>query len=89
MTNYVRPSSLPSMSASQTNRLAELREARAWNQTVVAAECNVGERTVRRWETGETAIPSEQIPRLAALFDVTPEYLMGWDRVPAGTGEAA
>lgn len=62
------------------NRIRELRQARDWHRTVIAAAFNVGERTVYRWETGDTPVPSDFIPRLAGLFDVTPEYLMGWDR---------
>jgi transcriptional regulator with XRE-family HTH domain len=70
------------------NRLAELREQRDWHRTVVAASCNVGEKTVYRWETGESQVPSNLIPALADLFDVSPEHLMGWDHEPA-TSKAA
>jgi transcriptional regulator with XRE-family HTH domain len=65
------------------NRISVLREARGWHRTVIAAEFNIGERTVRRWENGEVEIPSTVIPRLADMFDVTPEYLMAWDRQEA------
>lgn len=71
------------------NRIQELREARDWHLTVVGAEFNVSERTVRRWESGEVPVPVDFVPRLAALFDVTPEHLMGWDRIPASSGKAA
>lgn len=67
------------------NRIQELREARSWHRTVIGAAFNVGERTVRRWESGEIAVPSDLIPGLADLFGVTPEYLMGWDRQPIET----
>jgi DNA-binding transcriptional regulator YiaG len=72
-----------------TNRIAELREARDWHRTVVAAACNVGEKTVYRWETGESKIPSDLIPVLAALFDVSERHIMGWDREPTPTAKAA
>jgi transcriptional regulator with XRE-family HTH domain len=62
------------------NRLAELREARGLRRSVVAAQFEVGERTVYRWETGATPVPSSLIPHLAEFFNVSPEYLMGWDR---------
>lgn len=62
------------------NRLGALRVERGCARAAVAAEFNVVERTVARWETGETPIPSDLIPRLAAMFGVTPDYLMGWDR---------
>ena len=65
------------------NRISVLRKQRGWHRTVIAAEFNIGERTVQRWEAGETPVPSTVIPALAALLDVTPEYLMGWDREEA------
>ena len=65
------------------NQISVLREQRGWHRSVIAAEFNIGERTVRRWESGEVSVPSEYIPQLAALFDVSPEYLMGWDREEA------
>jgi transcriptional regulator with XRE-family HTH domain len=71
------------------NRLAELRQARDWHRTVIAAEFNLSEKTISRWESGEVAIPSDCIPRLADLFDVSPEHLMGWDREPVTQGEVA
>ena len=68
-----------------TNRLRSLRENRDLHLVEVAAVCKVGERTVRRWEAGEVAIPDEHKLALAAFFGVTVEHLMGWDR----TGAAA
>jgi transcriptional regulator with XRE-family HTH domain len=62
------------------NRLAALREARKWHRTKVAAEFNVAEKTVYRWEVGDTSIPSDFIPHLASMFDVSEAHLMGWDR---------
>jgi DNA-binding transcriptional regulator YiaG len=62
------------------NRIQELREARGWHRSVVAAKFNVGERTIRRWEDEATAVPSTAIPVLADIFETSPEYLMGWDR---------
>lgn len=67
------------------NRLAALREAKDWHRSKVGATFNVGDRTIARWENGETPIPSDSIPLLAEMFDVTPEYLMGWDRESAST----
>jgi len=62
------------------NRIESLRKAKGWHRTVIAAEFNVGERTVMRWEAGTTSVPSDYIPRLAEMFDVSPAQLMGWDR---------
>lgn len=71
------------------NRISVLREQRGWHRTVIAAEFNIGERTVRRWEDGDTPVPSTAIPKLAEMFDVTPEYVMGWDRDSETTEAAA
>jgi transcriptional regulator with XRE-family HTH domain len=71
------------------NRLAELRQARDWRRSVVAAEFNLSEKTIYRWESGEQPIPSDVIPTLAALFDVSEVHLMGWDREPTPTSKAA
>ena len=72
------------------NRLAELREARGWHRSRVAAHFNLGEKTVYRWEVEDTPIPSDLIPDLADLLEVEPNYLMGWDRSESSkTGSAA
>jgi transcriptional regulator with XRE-family HTH domain len=69
------------------NRLRELRGD--LHLVEVAAVCKVGERTIRRWEAGEVAIPDEHKLTLAAHFGVTVEHLMGWDREPVDAGSAA
>lgn len=61
-----------------SNRLGELIELRRLRPSVVAAHCNVDQSTVHRWKTGATAIPDGQKLRLAAFFDVTVPFLMGW-----------
>lgn len=73
------------------NRLAELREARAWHRTKIAAAFDgISEKTVYRWETGETAIPSDFIPVLAEVLEVSPAHLMGWDHADSpATPEAS
>jgi transcriptional regulator with XRE-family HTH domain len=68
------------------NRLAELIARGDESLTDLAAFCGVRERTIERWVKGETGIPDSSKRVLAARFNVTPEYLMGWDRE---TGAAA
>lgn len=69
------------------NRLGELIDKRELRNVHVAAHCDVDQSTVYRWRVGETAIPDEQKLRLAAFFDVTVSFLMGWD--DATNGKAA
>jgi transcriptional regulator with XRE-family HTH domain len=74
------------MTDAPQNRLRDLRKARKWSLAKVAAAFdNVTEKTVYRWETEETSIPSDFIPTLSALFEVDHAELMGWDRQPTST----
>lgn len=65
------------------NRLEELRDAQGLQRAEVAVACSVGEAQIRRWESGEVLVPSRHLPALCALFGVSTEVLMGWDRVAA------
>jgi transcriptional regulator with XRE-family HTH domain len=71
------------------NRVKELREARGLKRHELAVELGVDPSTVWRWETGGVELTEETRDRLVAFFDVTKSHLMGWDRIPAGTGEVA
>jgi transcriptional regulator with XRE-family HTH domain len=71
-----------------TNRLREIREQRGLERYDISAELRVGDDSIRLWEDNKRLIPTKHIAPLARFLDVTPEYLMGWDREPA-TGKAA
>lgn len=70
------------MHEAPTNRLRELREQHApeLSRAAVAVHVGVGEQQVRRWEDNELLVPTKHLPALTALFKVSVEYLMGWDR---------
>lgn len=76
------------------NRITELLEEAGLSKVELAATCGVGEMTIRRWAKGESAPADEQKMRMATLLSarlgrpISIEFLMGWDRIPAGTGEA-
>ena len=76
------------------NRIAELLAEAGLSKVDLAAACGVGEMTIRRWAHGDTAPSDEQKFRITELLTkslgraVSIEYLMGWDRIPATTGEA-
>lgn len=72
-----------------SNRLAELRRSCEMSIAELAVLCDVGHRTIERWERGETGIPDEQKRVLCLHFSVSIEHLMGWDREPSETGKAA
>lgn len=65
------------------NRLKELRQGRELKTYDIASELRVDPGTVWRWENGATQVPDWAKLRLAALFGVTPSYLMGWEEVAA------
>jgi len=71
------------------NRISELRKAGGLSRVEVAVKCEVGEVTVRRWETGETTVPDKQKFLLADLLGTDPAHLMGWDRQPPNGQKAA
>lgn len=63
------------------NRVAELRQAQVppMSPTGLADRLGVRERTVYRWERGESGIPDEKKLALAELFGVSVLWLMGWE----------
>lgn len=67
--------------ARSANRLRELREARGLGRTQLAAQIGRDTSTLVRYEAGDGGIPDDVKLRLALVFDVSVEYLMGWDRV--------
>ena len=77
------------------NRIEELREEAEMPRAALAVTCGVGEMTIRRWEKGDSKVDDDQKFAMARELtrrlgrEVSPEFLMGWDRIPAGTGEAA
>jgi transcriptional regulator with XRE-family HTH domain len=82
--------------AEQPNRLRQLREEAGLTRRDLAVAIDRTEETIRRFEENRGGpIPSEHIPTLSDLLSrelnraVTGDHLMGWDRIPAGTGEVA
>lgn len=74
----------------EPNRITKLRTASGLSRPGVADRLGVTERTVYRWENGETAIPDHHKRALALLFGgVTIEHLMGWEDQSSSTGVAA
>ena len=60
-----------------------LREERNISQTDVANKIGVSKQTLFKYENGVVQnIPSKYIEKLANLFDVSPGYIMGWQKQP-------
>lgn len=60
-------------------RINELRTSCCWSQVELAKRLNVSKQTVSNWEN-ENILPSiEMLIKLAEVFNVTTDYLLGKD----------
>lgn len=59
------------------NRLKELRENAKYTQEELANKLGTIQVQVWRWETGKTEPSTEMIVKMAKLFRVTVDYLLG------------
>lgn len=73
------------------DRLRHLRHERGWNQAKVAALVFTSQQFYSRLETGRSPLTSDMIIRLAALYGVSTDYLLGLTdrRTPALRGRPA
>lgn len=61
-------------------KIKQLREKNKMTQTDVAARIGTATQTVFKYEKGiVTNIPLDTVEKIAAVFGVSPAYLMGWD----------
>jgi len=58
-------------------RLKELRESKGLSLMEFGKQFGIDARTIRRWESGQVDIGADKIIRLALLFDVSIDYLLG------------
>ena len=57
--------------------IKELREEKNWQQKDIAARLNRTSACISSWETGKTEPGVEDILRLADIFEVSCDYLLG------------
>lgn len=63
-------------------RIGELRASHGWSQVELAKRLSVAKQTVSNWEN-ENILPSvEMLVRLAKIFHVTTDYLIGLENIP-------
>lgn len=63
-------------------RIHELRISSGWSQVELARKMNITKQTVSNWEN-ENIMPSiEMLVRMAKLFHVTTDYLLGLENTP-------
>lgn len=63
-------------------RICELRTSLGWSQVDLAKRLGVAKQTVSNWENENIQPSIEMLVRLAKLFNVTTDYLLGLDTVP-------
>ena len=65
------------------NRIKECRINSGLSQKYVAVSLGVAGPSVSNWESGKTLPTPENLCRLASLYGVTTDYLLGKDDAPA------
>ena len=63
-------------------RICELRTAFGGSQVDLAKKLGVVKQTVSNWENENIQPSIEMLVRLARLFNVTTDYLLGLDTIP-------
>ena len=61
--------------------LKQLRLDRGLTQNDVAIALNVDRSTITKYEAGNTEASYESLKKLAVLYDVDPNYLLGWSSI--------
>lgn len=63
-------------------RIERLRSELGWTQVQLARKLNVAKQTVSNWENDNIQPSIEMLVRIAKLFGVTTDYLLGLDEIP-------
>lgn len=63
-------------------RINKLRISRGWNQVQLAEKLNITKQTVSNWENENIQPSIEMLVRIARLFRVSSDYLLGLDETP-------
>jgi len=63
------------------SRINELRIASGWSQVQLAEKLNISKQTVSNWENDNIQPSIEMLVRIANLFSVSTDYLLGLDNL--------
>lgn len=63
-------------------RIGELRRSFSWSQVDLAKRLGVAKQTVSNWENENIQPSIEMLLRLAQIFNVTTDYMLGLEDVP-------
>jgi transcriptional regulator with XRE-family HTH domain len=70
-------------------RVAELRKEMGITQTQLAETLEISQQLIAAYEAGTRKIPASMLPKLARLFAVSLEELVGIEKMPAKRGPAS
>lgn len=59
------------------SRIRDLREDSDWTQEYVAEQLGIKQTTYSKYELGKINVPTEMFMKLADLYGVSVDYLMG------------
>ena len=66
------------------SRIAQLRKDAGLSQQVVADQLGIAQQTLAHYEVGRLRVPASLLPRLAQLFNVRGDDLLGLNTARAG-----
>ena len=70
------------------DRISELRSMRSWSQVTLAKRLGVTKQAVSNWENGNIQPSIEMLLRLARLFGVPTDYLLGLENTETELSDA-
>lgn len=65
-----------------SKRINELRISHGWSQVELARRLNISKQAVSNWENDNIQPSIDMLVRLAGIFQVSTDYLLGLDDVP-------
>lgn len=63
-------------------RIIDLRESKDLTQTELAKRLNIDKSAMNKIESGTRKVSSDELSKLASIFDVTTDYLLGKNNTP-------
>ena len=70
------------MSKDLVNRIIDLREKRDWNQAELGRKIGLEKSAMNKIENGTRKVSTEELQKLAEVFNVTTDYLLGRNQTP-------
>lgn len=75
------------MSKDLVNRIIDLREKRDWTQAELGRKIGLEKSAMNKIENGTRKVSTEELQKLAEIFNVTTDYLLGRNQTPEWADE--